>query len=98
MAKIRDLGISVIPATMRPPEIGGGGGDVRGYRLAEPCGEPSGEETIESCPDPSGCCGGKDKDKDKDKDKKEQKYFGAITAAGAAQLKDQLRQQLGNRI
>jgi hypothetical protein len=24
MPKIRDLGISVIPATMRPPEIGGG--------------------------------------------------------------------------
>ena|SRR5438128_8530112 len=96
MAKIRDLGISVIPATMRPPEIGGGG-DFRGYRLADPCGAPSGE-SIESCPDPSGCCGGKDKDKDKDKDKKPQpKYFGAITAAGAAQLKDQLRQQLDNR-
>jgi hypothetical protein len=26
MAKIRDLGIGVIPGTMRPPEIGGGGG------------------------------------------------------------------------
>ena len=86
MAKIRDLGISVIPATMRPPEIGGGG--------ADPCGAPSGE-SIESCPEPSlDCC----KDKDKDKDKKPQpKYFGAITAAGAAQLKDQLRQQLDNR-
>jgi hypothetical protein len=94
MAKIRDLGISVIPATMRPPEIGGGG-----YRLMEDC-NPSGE-SIESCPDPSGCCGGKDKDKDKDKekDKKQQpKYFGAITPAGAAQLKDLLRHQLDNRI
>ena len=28
MPKIRDLGISVIPVTMRPPEIGGGGADV----------------------------------------------------------------------
>jgi|SRR5215212_7650832 len=26
MLKIRDLGIQVIPATMRPPEIGAGGG------------------------------------------------------------------------
>ena len=28
MPKIRDLGISVIPLTMRPPEIGGGAADV----------------------------------------------------------------------
>jgi hypothetical protein len=95
MAKIRDLGISVIPATMRPPEIGAGG-DFRGYRLADPCAAPS--ESAVSCPDASGECGCKDKDKDKDKDKKEQpKYFGAITAAGAAQLKDQLRHRLDNR-
>lgn len=29
MLKIRDLGISVIPATMRPPEIGGGAAEGR---------------------------------------------------------------------
>jgi len=80
---------------MRPPEIGGGG-DFRGYRLADPCGAPS--DSGISCGDPSGCCGGKDKEKEKEKDKKQQMYFGAITAAGAAQLKDQLRHQLGSRI
>ena len=26
MPKIKDLGIKVIPETMRPPEVGGGGG------------------------------------------------------------------------
>jgi len=31
MPKIRDLGISFIPVTMRPPEIGGGGADVAQY-------------------------------------------------------------------
>ena len=94
MVKIRDLGISVIPATMRPPEIGAGG-DFRGYQLADPCADPS---VSVSCPDPSneGCC---DRDKERDKEKKQQQmYFGAITAAGAAQLKDQLRHQLGSRI
>jgi hypothetical protein len=30
MPKIRDLGINVIPETMRPPEIGGGGGKAGG--------------------------------------------------------------------
>ncbi|HYK04136.1 MAG TPA: hypothetical protein VE974_20460 [Thermoanaerobaculia bacterium] len=31
MPKIRDLGINVIPETMRPPEVGGGGGCGRTY-------------------------------------------------------------------
>ena len=34
MPKIRDLGISVIPATMRPPEIGGGAADII-YNMAQ---------------------------------------------------------------
>jgi hypothetical protein len=88
MTKIRDLGISVIPATMRPPEIGGGG--------APQCTDPS--ASIDSCPEPSGCCGG-DKDKDKDKDKKQQpRYAGALTADGVAQLKQQLRYQLETHV
>ena len=33
MPKIRDLGISVIPVTMRPPEIGGGAADI--YHMAQ---------------------------------------------------------------
>jgi len=52
MPKIRDLGINVIPVTMRPPEIGVGGG----YDMADT--GTCVQETIcasESC-DPSGQC------------------------------------------
>lgn len=38
MPRIRDLGISVIPATMRPPEIGGGGAD-RDCQPTDPRGD-----------------------------------------------------------
>jgi len=55
MPKVRDLGINFIPATMRPPEIGGGGGPL------PPCDDPSGckgasciEPSFGTC-DPSGC-------------------------------------------
>jgi hypothetical protein len=55
MPKIRDLGINVIPATMRPPEIGKGayymGGGIT-------CDNPSGKPCVPSsgnqpCDDPS---------------------------------------------
>lgn len=57
MPKIRDLGINVIPATMRPPEIGPGGGfdlaaaPAVGYQiyLTETCQEAT-------CPESSGQC------------------------------------------
>jgi hypothetical protein len=40
MPKIRDLGISVIPVTMRPPEIGGGAADM--YQAqGQPSGQPA---------------------------------------------------------
>ena len=51
MPKIRDLGINVIPVTMRPPEIGPGGG----YDMAD---ETCGNNTLcnqETC-NPSGQC------------------------------------------
>lgn len=47
MPKIRDLGISFIPATMRPPEIGAGGGYFMGEdcenntKPTNPCGDGS---------------------------------------------------------
>lgn len=34
MPKIKDLGINIVPGTMRPPEIGGGGG---GPNVTQPC-------------------------------------------------------------
>ena len=37
MPKIRDLGISVIPATMRPAEIGGGAGDFEYWAQKTGC-------------------------------------------------------------
>lgn len=46
MPKVRDLGISFIPATMRPLEIGDGGGGT------PPC-EPSGACKDPSCHEPS---------------------------------------------
>jgi hypothetical protein len=52
MPKIRDLGINVIPATMRPPEIGQGGG----YAMATPC-VPSGVHDSEHCGPPPQCAG-----------------------------------------
>lgn len=58
MPKVRDLGISFIPATMRPLEYGDGAPG------AQPC-EPSGCTKDSSCIEPST---GKDKDKDKDRD------------------------------
>jgi hypothetical protein len=47
MANIRDLGISIIPIAMRPPEIGAGGG--LGW-MCDTCPDPSG---ISEC-NPSG--------------------------------------------
>src|ERR1043166_2350888 len=92
MTKIRDLGISVIPATMRPPEIGGGG--------APQCTDPS--ASIDSCPEPSGCWGGdKEKDKEQNKNKKKKhrpRYAAALPADGAAQHKQQLRYQLETHV
>lgn len=47
MPKIKDLGISVLPATMRPPEIGPGGGYLAQCAMLtcsnRGCGTPSGQ-------------------------------------------------------
>ena len=57
MPKIRDLGINVIPVTMRPPEVGGGGGDVKYWAAGDvgchptmdPCEPPSQEPCENTC-------------------------------------------------
>jgi hypothetical protein len=51
MPKIRDLGINVIPVTMRPPEIGPGGG----YDMAaDTCNSET--NCLEETCNPSGQC------------------------------------------
>jgi hypothetical protein len=49
MPKIRDLGINVIPATMRPPEIGMGG-----FPMSETC-NPTCPDNTAQCEPNSGC-------------------------------------------
>ncbi len=58
MPKIRDLGISVIPVTMRPAEIGGGAADFEYWAQKTPC-QPtdpaSGPPECKATPDDQ-CC------------------------------------------
>lgn len=54
MPKIRDLGINVIPATMRPPEMGGGGGDAGCHPTEQPC-PPRSQEPCQNTCNPSSC-------------------------------------------
>ncbi|HUP62600.1 MAG TPA: hypothetical protein VNA69_19515 [Thermoanaerobaculia bacterium] len=66
MPKFKDLGISVIPATMRPPEIGdGGGGPDDDVTITECIGDNTcipGEAVQTACHE--GTCRDKDKDDD----------------------------------
>jgi len=54
MLKIRDLGITFIPETMRPPEIGVGGGYDRQEDPA-PAPAPCPQSVPGCVPAPSGC-------------------------------------------
>jgi hypothetical protein len=55
MPKVRDLGISFIPATMRPLEIGDGAGSTPQCEPSGVCKDPSCHEpSFDNC-DPSGC-------------------------------------------
>jgi len=60
MAKIKDLGIKVIPETMRPPEIGGGGGctdcTVQAFSICG--GTPGGGGCTDCTLQPFSICGG----------------------------------------
>jgi len=95
MPKIRDLGIKVIPETMRPPEIGrGGGGGCNagtypecGYTIVVLCDTGTtctgcGDTTLTCCP---GSCGGTSQDHGKDSDWKPE---------AVARLKEYLRERL----
>lgn len=72
MPKVRDLGINVIPATMRPLEIGNGGGKhapmvaCGGASNCMACVCDNTDFPDTSC-NPSGCPAGTTKDKDKKK-------------------------------
>jgi len=83
MPKIRDLGINVIPMTMRPPEIGRGGGYQLGADCANSC------EGTFTCPEPSlpncvpSCA-----------PSSHPRRAGGLTPDAIAQLKQQLQNQL----
>ena len=83
MLKIRDLGINVIPVTMRPPEIGPGGAIVRndpGTCMSETCGQscdPSGQ-CVPSCEGASNA----------------PRHHTGFSSDAVAQLRSQLRNQL----
>jgi hypothetical protein len=125
MPKIRDLGISVIPLTMRPPEIGGGGADVAQYgepntaryyaaerpqcnltvkdpcertvkpcehTLKDPCDDtkppdPACTPTYWRCPANSQC-----------ENSRQSAAAAALSEDAVAQLKQQLRQQVGTEL
>jgi hypothetical protein len=86
MLKIRDLGINVIPATMRPPEIGPGGGfDLEAVTCAaETCSSPTKDDDCapsrQQCPN-----------------SKPPKEFGVLGLSldAVVQLKQQLRNYIG---
>lgn len=89
MAKIRDLGISAIPATMRPPEVGAGGAP----RIEAGCKQPSGTPR---CDDNRGASGKPDDVPRKgpgpgcEKSNAEQKYARHLDAGAVARLRQQL--------
>jgi len=84
MLKIRDLGINVIPVTMRPPEIGPGGAIVQIDRATPTCSETCGE----SC-DPTGQCL-----PSCDGASRAPRHRAGFTDDAIAQLRQQLRNQV----
>ena len=108
MPKIRDLGISVIPATMRPPEIGGGAhGDChptdeqciptdpgRPCSPTDPQCEPvSSPPQCDATPDDQ-CCPTDMPHSAKDRDR----AGDPIDPEKRQELKQQLRQQIGTEL
>jgi hypothetical protein len=88
MLKIRDLGINVIPVTMRPPEIGPGGAIAQIDRATPPtCG--GGTETCGDSCDPSGQCVPSCDDASR-----APRYRSGFTDGAVAQLRRQLRNQV----
>lgn len=104
MPKIRDLGISFIPATMRPPEIGAGGGYHMGGHTPPQCAgtppdNPCQQNICTLTDDDDDCINCTMTDKDdcrgnsgKHDNKREVAGFGH---QAVAQLKQQLREEMG---
>ena len=105
MPKVRDLGINVIPVTMRPLEIGPGA-VILGNRQQAPhyiaCGGAStcmacvcdNTDTPQTSCDPSGCPAASTQDKDKDKNKDREKKTSAFGPEAAMLLRQQLRARI----
>ena len=109
MPKIRDLGISVIPVTMRPPEIGGGAAEIEYWAQLTGCPatDPRQGEPLPGCvptnnppcnPSPPQCAGTPDCCPTDDPQSicSGQKSAGPVTLPDSAvmQLKQQLQQQM----
>ena len=89
MPKIRDLGISVIPATMRPPEIGYGAAACHQTNQPPPP-QCNGTQDQQCCPSEHES----HRDKDKDKDRGGEN----ISPDQRRELQQQLRQQIGLQV
>jgi hypothetical protein len=102
MPKIRDLGISVIPATMRPPEVGDGAADFEYWAQKTGCpatDAPPQDDPPPGCrptnkppcnPSPPPQCAGTPKYSGKGADADP----GALPDGAVMQLKQQLQQQM----
>ena len=92
MPKIRDLGINVIPVTMRPPEIGLGGFDMAAGPAADGPGTCVQETDcdLETC-DPSGQCV-----PSCDEASKAPRHARGFSPDAVAELKQQMQQHLEN--
>jgi hypothetical protein len=87
MPKIRDLGISVIPATMRPPEIGDGGASGPCHPTPPPS-KPKPHQQCVDTPDDQCCPSDHDSNVEKDRDDE-------ITPDTRKELQQQLRDRIG---
>ena len=95
MPKIRDLGISVIPATMRPPEIGDGAASGPCIPSAPQCNPtpPPNKPKPQQCNDtPDDQCCPSDHDSNVEKDREGGE---GITPDSRKELQQQLRDQIG---
>lgn len=98
MPKIRDLGISVIPATMRPPEIGPGScGATVTCQVTQPCYETCPSDTGQCLPSGRPKCEPKSNCPDKSH-KKTAGQAGGLTPGAIIQLKQQLQDRIGTNL
>jgi hypothetical protein len=99
MPKIRDLGINVIPATMRPPEIGPGGcgPTITTCQLTIPCAETCPSDTQQCLPSGRPRCTPKSNCAEKSHGKYASEG-GGLTPGAIIQLKQQLQDRIGTQL